>query len=143
MEAAVRAFFEHYAQVFKRALGGDEDMTQVAALYAAEFIVSTPQAVLAGKNGAELNKVMVDGYARYRAMGMTDMALSALSISPIDDHHCLAHVAWRATYARKDREDVVIAFEVHYFVRRIDEDPKVFGWVSGDEQAVLAQHGVI
>jgi hypothetical protein len=53
----------------------------------------------------------------------------------------VAHVAWTATYARKDQPGVAIDFDVHYFVRKLDGEPKVFGWVSGDEQALLKKHG--
>ena len=31
----------------------------------------------------------------------------------------------------------------HYFVQKLDGEPKVFGWVSGDEQALLRKHGII
>ncbi|MOA64116.1 hypothetical protein D3C78_1900710 [compost metagenome] len=56
----------------------------------------------------------------------------------------MAHVAWTATYARKDQPDVAIDFDVHYFVQTLDrEAPKVFGWVTGDEQALLREHGII
>ncbi|AJD41571.1 hypothetical protein RGR602_CH02244 [Rhizobium gallicum bv. gallicum R602sp] len=53
------------------------------------------------------------------------------------------HVAWRATYVRKDEPDVTIGFDVHSFVQELDGEPKVFGWVSGDEQALLGKHGII
>jgi hypothetical protein len=86
---------------------------------------------------------MADGYARYRAQGMKDMRLRGLRISPIDERHCMAHAAWTATYARKDQPDVAIDFEVHYFVRELGTEPRVFGWVSGDEQALLEQHGLM
>jgi hypothetical protein len=55
----------------------------------------------------------------------------------------VAHVAWTATYARKDQPDVTIDFDVHYFVRTLDGKSKVFGWVSGDEQALLRKHGIV
>lgn len=55
----------------------------------------------------------------------------------------MAHVAWRATYARKDQADLPIDFDVHYFVQTLDGEPKVFGWVSGDEQAVLKEQGIV
>jgi hypothetical protein len=71
------------------------------------------------------------------------MRIRDIRISAIDDHHCLAHVAWTASYARKDQTDVVIDFDVHYFVQKLDEQPKVFGWVSGDEQEILRRHGII
>lgn len=143
METSVRKLFERYERVFKRSLSGDMDMDEAAALYAAEFIAATPAGVRTGKNDDRLKEIMVRGYARERAVGMKDMAIRHVRLSPIDDRHCVAHVAWTATYARSDRPDVAIDFDVHYFVQTLDGEPKVFGWVSGDEQALLRTHGIL
>jgi len=143
METSVRKLFERYERVFRRSLGGDMDMEEAAALYAAEFIAATPAGVRTGKNDDRLKEVMIRGYARERAIGMKDMAIRHVRLAPIDDCHCVAHVAWTATYARNDRPDVAIDFDVHYFVQTLDGEPKVFGWVSGDEQALLRTHGIL
>jgi hypothetical protein len=119
------------------------DMDAVAALYASEFIAASPAGVMAGKNDDRLKQVMAQGYARYRAMGTKEMRTRDVRLSPMDDHHCVAHVAWTATYARTDRPDVALDFEVHYFVQKLDGAVKVFGWVSGDEEALLRQHGIL
>jgi hypothetical protein len=142
-ETSVRTFFERYARFFNQSLAGDMDMDEVATLYASEFIAASPAGVMTGKNDERLKQVMSDGYARYRAIGTKNMRLRGVSVSPIDDHHCVASVAWTATYARQDQQDVAIDFDVHYFVQELDGEPKVFGWVSGDEQALLKQHGII
>lgn len=142
MEASVKSFFERYASIFNQALAGDADLDKVAALYASEFIAASPAGVMTGKNDAQLKQAMAQGYARYRAMGTQSMRIREVRLSPIDDQHCLAHVAWTATYARKDRPDLTIDFEVHYFVQKLNEEPKVFGWVSGDEEALLREHGI-
>ena len=34
-------------------------------------------------------------------------------------------------------------FRRYYFIQKPDGEPKVFGWVSGDEQALLKKHGII
>lgn len=143
METSVRTLFARYESVFNAALHGDVDMDEVAALYASEFIAASPAGVMTGKNDEELRQVMAQGYARYRAIGTREMRIRELCISPIDDHHCVAHVAWRATYIRKDQAEVAIDFDVHYLVRQPGAEPKVFGWVSGDEQALLKAHGVV
>ncbi|UIJ47078.1 nuclear transport factor 2 family protein [Sphingomonas cannabina] len=142
MEASVRKLFARYESAFNRALGGDIDMDAVAALYAPEFIAASPAGVMAGKNDDRLKEVMAQGYARYRAIGTKDMRIRNVRVSPMDGHHCVAHVAWTAIYAREDRPDVAIDFDVHYFVQKLDGEPKVFGWVSGDEQALLRKHGI-
>jgi hypothetical protein len=143
METSVRKLFERYERVFNASLHGDGDMNDVAALYAAEFIAASPAGVMTGKNDEQLKQVMAQGYARYRAIGTKEMRMRGLRVSPMDEHHCVAHVAWRATYVRNDKPDVTIDFDVHYLVQQLSAEPKVFGWVSGDEQAVLKEHGII
>lgn len=143
MEASARRFFERYESVFNRSLAGDTDMKEVAALYASEFIAASPAGVMTGKNDDQLKQVMAQGYERYRAMGTKEMRIRDIRFSPMDEHHCVAHVAWTAHYARKGGPDVTINFDVHYFVQKLDGEPKVFGWVSGDEEALLKEHGIV
>ena len=135
--------FERYERSFKQFLGGDLDMREVASLYASCFISANPTGVMTGRNNDQLKQVMAQGYTRYRAIGTKEMRIRNVRLSPIDEHHCVAHVEWTATYARKDRPDVAIDLEVHYFVRTLNGKSKVFGWVSGDEQALLREHGII
>jgi hypothetical protein len=51
-------------------------------------------------------------------------------------------VAWTGVYNRKEQPDIAIDFDVHYLVQKLDGDPRIFGWVSGDEQALLKKHGI-
>jgi hypothetical protein len=143
MDASVRKLFDRYERFSRQSLAGDVDMNEVAALYASEFIAASPAGVMAGKNDDHLKQTMRQGYAHYREIGTKDMRIRDVRVSPIDEHHCIAHVAWTASYARKDQPDIAIDFDVHYLVQKLDGDPKVFGWVSGDEQALLRQHGII
>jgi hypothetical protein len=143
METSVRKLFERYERVFNVSLHGGVDMEEVAALYAPEFIAASPAGVMTGKNDAQLRQVMAQGYAHYRAIGTKEMRIRGLRISPMDEHHCVAHVAWRATYARTDQPDVAIDFDVHYLVQQLGGEAKVFGWVAGDEQALLKERGII
>lgn len=132
MEMGVRELFERYEHVFRCALRGDANMDEAALLYATEFIAATPAGVVTGKNDEKLKQVMADGYARYRAQGMKDIQLQGLGTSAIDEGHCVVHAAWMATYECKGQPDIAI---------HLSSEPKVFGWVSGDEQALLKQHG--
>jgi hypothetical protein len=143
MEKRVKKLFERYEQVFRSGLRGELDLDAATQLYASEFIAASPAGVSAGKNNRRLKHVMAKGYKQYRSTGMKDMRKRGLRISPIDEQHCVAHVAWTATYARDDRPDVEIDFEVHYFVQQLKSEAKVFGWVSGDEQALLKKHGIV
>src|SRR5262245_49237812 len=105
METSVKKFFERYESFFNQSLGGDTDMHEVAALYASEFIAASPAGVMTGKNDDQLKQVMAQVYERYRAIGTKEMRIRDVRVSPIDEHHCVAHVAWTATYARKDQTD--------------------------------------
>jgi hypothetical protein len=143
METSVRKLFERYEQTFNRSLSGKPNLDEVAALYASSFITSSPAGLMTGKNDDQLKRAMARGYERYRAIGTKEMRIREVRLSPIDEHHCVAHVSWRGTWARKNGEDVTLDFDVHYFIRKLGKEPKVFGWVSGDEQAQLSEHAIV
>jgi hypothetical protein len=143
VETAVRKLFGRYESSFRRSLAGDLDMDEVASLYASDFVAASPAGVMTGKNDDQLKQVMAQGYAHYRAIGTKGMRIRHVRLSPIDEHHCVAHVSWTADYARADQPDTSIDFDVHYLVQKLDSEAKVFGWVSGDEQALLKQHGIV
>ena len=143
METTVTRFFERYAALFNRALKAETGMDEVATLYASAFIAASPAGVTAGHNDAALKQAMADGYERYRRMGTKEMRLRDIRVSVIDDRHCLAGLDWTATYARQGRDDVAIDFEVHYLVQILDGGPRVFGWIAGDEDALLRRHGIL
>jgi hypothetical protein len=143
MEKSVNELFQRYQELFRKALKGAADMEQVASSYAAAFIAASPAGLSVGQNGEQWKQAMQRGFENYRKIGTKDMLLRTIRFAPIDKHHCLAHVAWTAVYNRGTEPDVSIDFEVHYLVQHLESDPKIFGWVSGDEQAVLKQHGII
>ena len=53
----------------------------------------------------------------------------------------MARMPWRAN-ARAGGADVAIDFEVHYLMQQLDGPPRIFGWVSGDEEALMRAHGI-
>ena len=142
MQASVDHLFKRYEAFFNNSLAGNMDTDEVAALYASDFIAAGPAGVMAGKNDAQLKQFMVKAYEHYRTLGTKAMRIREVRVSPIDELHCIAHVAWTATYARDGQADTAIDFDVHYFVQRLGDEAKVFGWVSGDEQALLRKHGI-
>jgi hypothetical protein len=143
MENGVRKLFERYEKLFRMALANEVGMDEVASSYAAAFVAASPAGVVVGQNDEQLKQMMQQGFERYRRIGTKDMRLRGVTIAAIDEHHCIAHVGWTATYDRGSEPDISIDFEVHYLVQQLEGTPKIFGWVSGDEQAVLKQHGII
>ncbi|WP_244730329.1 hypothetical protein [Mesorhizobium sp. 113-3-3] len=55
----------------------------------------------------------------------------------------MAKVQWSGDYERKDGSALPIDFKVDYLIERRDGRLKVFGWISGDEQAEFRKHGLI
>lgn len=142
MEVQVKELFDRYEQFFNKSLNGDIDMVEVTSAYAPAFIAASPAGVMCGNNDDQFKHSMRQGYAHYRAIGTKEMRIRNVHITPIDEHHCVAHVAWTADYVRKGQPDISIDFDVHYLVQKMDGDPKIFGWMAGDEQAVLKEHGI-
>jgi hypothetical protein len=142
MDEQIQSFFEHYQQLFMDALHDKADMADVTASYASAFIAASPAGVNAGQNDDALRQLMAQGFAYYRQIGTKDMQLRRVDVVPIDDVHCLARVGWTAVYDRGAQPDVAIDFDVHYLMQLLDATPKVFGWISGDEQATLREHGI-
>jgi len=142
-ETSIREFFISYQRFFMKALADDLDADELSALYTSAFIAASPAGVITGKNDDTLKQNMINGYAHYRSIGTKCMQVRNIRLSPIDDLHAVAHVAWTAVYAKSDQPDISIDFEVHYLIQEIDGQPKVFGWISGDEQALLRERGVV
>lgn len=143
METEVRELFDRYECVVRDALAGRIDPEEAAALYAPEVIAASPAGVRAGRNDAAFRQALEQGFARYRTIGTREMRLRHLRLSPIDAQHCLAHAGWRAVYARDDLPETTVDFDVHYLVQVLDGAARVFGWVTGDEEAALRRHGIL
>jgi len=142
MEAAVKKLFERYESLFNRALQGETDMEAIGSLYASDVIGASPLGVMCSRNDDGFLQFMEQGYGHYRAIGTKEMRLRDVAITPIDEHHCLSRVAWAAVYAREGRPDAVIDFDINYLVQKLEGEAKVFGWITGDEQALLREHGI-
>ena len=141
MSKDIRAFFERYEQTFGRGLLGEDVGAEVADFFAPEFIASVPAGVYTGHNDNKLRVAMTDGFERYRALATEAMTLGDIRVVPIDDLHALAFVNWTACY-RKDGALTSILFTNCYFLR-CDERWRIFGWVAGDEEAALRDHGIV
>ena len=143
MEASARKLFERYERFFNKSLRGPLAAADAPSLLASASLAAPPAWLMTGQHAVHSKQVMSKVYAPYRMLVTKEMRIRTPRLSPIDEHHCVAHVAWTATFARKRQPDVAIDFDVHYFVQRLDGTSKVFGWASGDEQALLKEHGIV
>ena len=71
------------------------------------------------------------------------MRITGLTATPLDDHHAMVKVQWRAMYRTADGREERIDFEVIYLVQTITGTPKIFGYITGDEQKAYREHGLL
>ena len=136
-------FFQRYERFFMQSLKDEVHGNQMSELYAPEFIAASPMGVLAGKNDISFRQALSDGYVQYRKIGTKGMRIREVRMQPIDDMHCIAGVAWRASYEKADGQQIEIDFEVHYLVQELNGKLHIFGWITGNEQDLLKEYGVI
>jgi hypothetical protein len=136
-------FFTGYAGVFNRALAGEADLAAIAAHFTARFIESRADGVTCASNGPEFLKVLEKGYAYYQSIGTRAMSVTGVDSVPIANDHSAATVHWRGEYRTKAGRDVVIDFDVHYFIKSDRGTLKILGFIAGDEQGALRRAGII
>ncbi|HWR25053.1 MAG TPA: hypothetical protein VN278_02355 [Methanosarcina sp.] len=136
-------FFREYEARFNRALAGTVDAEATANAFADCFIEANPSGVLCGKNDDQFRNIIPQGYEFYKKIGTKSMSIDSVKISLLDEYHSMAKVHWHALYGKSDGSEERIEFDVIYFVQILEEKPKIFAYITGDEQGVLREKGLI
>ena len=139
----VDRFFQGYAEAFNRSLGDRGAIEAIQAHYTDCFVGAGPHGERCGQNDEAFANTLRQGYDFYTSIGTKAMAVRGITLTPIDELHQMAAVAFRATYEKPSGETVEIDFTVTYFLASQDATFKIFGFVSGDEMAAYRQHGLI
>lgn len=141
----IEEFFREYEGMFNRGIADppEIDVETQAGFYATEIIAANPHGVAGGKNDESFRAVIPQGYAFYRSIGTKEMKVKGIEITPIDGLHILAKVHWDSRYERISGEEVRIEFEVTYLLQKTGDRLKIFGYITGDEQDVLKEHGLL
>ena len=140
---SLEKFFQRYERFFMQSLNGEINGEETSELYAPEFIAASPIGVQAGKNDAAFCQALSDGYKQYRKIGTKGMCVRNVEMLQIDELHCIASVAWTASYQAANQQQIDIDFDVHYLMQELNGKLRIFGWISGNEQELLKQYGVI
>ncbi len=139
----INRFFKKYDENFNSVLtGGDVDIKEIAGCFADCFIESGPAGVICGENGKEFEEKIPQGYAFYKKIGITAMHITSKEITFLNELHAMAKIQWRSFYTKEEKTGH-IDFEVIYFLRYVNNTYKIFSYITGDEQKVLKQHGLI
>lgn len=136
-------FFMGYEARFNQSLAGSIDVEGTANTFANCFIEANPFGVNCGKNDDQFRAMIPRGYEFYKSIGTKSMKILSLKITSLDDYHSMANVHWQAIYSKKDGSEESIEFDVIYFIQTAGEQPKIFAYITGDEQGVLRERGLI
>ncbi len=139
----IPAFFDSYANLYNRALAGEDVFGEIASRFSPRFIAAGPDGVSTGKHGAAFRRMLARGYAFYRLIGTRRMTAKRVESTRIDANHMMAKVFYCAEYRKPDGSDLRLEFDVTYFLDVSTTKPKIFGVVSGDEMGLYRQHGLI
>jgi hypothetical protein len=142
-KAALEKFFADYARRFNESLKGNVDVEATAAAFASCFIEASIHGVICAKNDDQFRAMIPRGTDFYRSIGTTSMNIRSTEITSLDDHHDMVRVFWGSLYVKPDGAQVTIDFDVIYVLEDIRGTPKIFGYITGDEQNVLREHGLI
>lgn len=139
----IPAFFESYANLYNRALAGDDVFGEIMNRFSPRFIAAGPQGVSTGKHGAAFRRLLTKGYEFYRSIGTRKMTAKRVETTPIDANHTMAKVFYCSEYAKPDGSPLKIEFDVTYLLDVSTTKPKIFGFIAGDEMGLYRQHGLI
>ena len=131
------ARFNHYLQ--KEQLNVDE----VAGAFANCFVESSPVGVNCGQNDAQFREMIPQGFAHYRSIGTTSMTVTRLEVTSLDDLHVMAKVHWDSRYNPPGRGEIRFEFDNLYFLTLSSGEPKIFAYITGDEEKTLKEKGLI
>jgi hypothetical protein len=141
---SIELFFAEYETRFMRSLLDPPqiDIQGLTDSFASAIVGANPSGIACSKNNAAFRAAMLKGFAFYKSIRTRSMKVSSLDIQPLDGYHAMVRVHWDSAYNRDDGE-VRIEFDVIYFLQLIDEKPRIFAYITGDEQKTLREHGLI
>lgn len=140
---SIRDFFSDYESRFNDAINGKEDIDGTVNSFETYFLQASPAGVNCGKNDESFREAIPKGNAYYKSIGTKSMKISKLDITKLYDLHYMVKVYWDSLYEKKDKKMISIAFDVIYFLRAKEDEWKIFLYITGDEQKVLKENGLI
>lgn len=137
-------FFSRYESRINDALSdGEPDVEQTVNSFTEHFLEATPLGVNVGKNDKNFREMISKGWSFYKDIGIQAMNILSKQITILDDFHALVKVNWNSSFIRKDKTDGEISFDVFYLIQKLDENIKIFAYITGDEQQALKDQGLI
>lgn len=138
----IEQFFEAYEKRLAEGLAGNAVAEETAKAFADFFVEASPVGIIGGENNQEFRDRVPKGYDFYRSTGITKMEIRQLDITELNELHYMVEVYWESFY-EKDGQPDSIEFSVIYFLQHLNGTLKVFAYITGDEQAILKERGLV
>ncbi len=135
-------FFTNYENLFNRSLRQEPDVDKIVKSFASSFLEASPAGIICGNNDEQFRKMIPQGYAFYKSIGTQSMTIRSKTTTQLDELHYMTKVDWSARYLKKDGKEEIIDFSVIYFTQFQNGEPKIFAYITGDEQKALREHGL-
>ena len=137
------SFFAAYADFYNAAVEGKPVIGDLRHCYGDYVVGASPGSIMGGKNDEDYGKVMEQGFAFYRSIGMKRMLVRGVEASEIMAGHDLVHVDFRAELERRDGSPLQVDFSVAYVTQRHDSGPKIFAFISDDQMTLFRELGLV
>ena len=142
----IESFFDSYAKRSNDALREPplEDIDGVTDAFAPFFVEASPKGVIGGPNDESFRDMIPKGFARYREIGGTAMRVVRVKVTELDDFNAFARVDWEFDYVRRsDGRSGTVVFQNIYFLNFATGAPKVFAYITPDEEQAMKDHGLL
>jgi hypothetical protein len=139
------AFFKAYAKRSDDALKDPpkEDIEGIAKSFAPHFVGSSPRGVVGGANNESFARRCCRGNDRYRQMGGKAMRVTKVETLLLDDANAMAKVDWESGYVRpSDHRSGTIDFANRYLLNIAGPVPKIYAYITPDEEQAIKAHGL-
>ncbi|MHA6688856.1 hypothetical protein [Devosia sp. A449] len=145
LETKIRVLFDAYGKHTENALRDPplEDLEGVTRAFAAFFVESSPNGVIGGANDHNFRARIPQGFAHYRAVGGRHMTIKGLRVIELDRLHAVADVDWDFAYTNKAGKSGHVTFTNFYCITIADGTPKIFAYVTPDEQKAMQEHELL
>jgi hypothetical protein len=145
LETKVRALFDAYGKRSDDALQNPprEDVEGMIASFASFFVESSPKGVFGGANDDRFRQVIPTGFARYRRVGGKHMTIKGIRVIELDRLHAVADVDWQFDYVNKAGKTGQVTFTNFYCVTIAGGTPRIFAYMTPDEDQAMQEHGLV
>jgi hypothetical protein len=137
------AFFESYANLYNRALAGEDVFDEIMDRFSDKFLAAGPGSISIGKQGGAFRRMLDKVYRFYRQIGTRKMTAKRVEVTPIDAVHSMAKVFYRSEYKKADGSPLAIDFDITYLLDVSAAKPKIFAFISGDEMEIYRKYGLL